>query len=542
MSSEKNSKNYLNLDNNEKQKKISKLHLVIILSCIIISGIIIRAYYLPNDLPISLDGLIFFWYANDIAILNSLPIDYSPANNGWPIFLSIFFEFYNSTNFMDYMFLQRIISIVLSSLTVIPIYFLAKKYFSKKIALIGTMLFTFEPRIIQNSIFGISEPLFILLVTSSIVCFLHQQKKIIIFAFMLISFASIVRSEGIILLIAFTILYGIRFRNSKKISYEIPILILVFILIILPMSSYRVEVNGNDSLLSRIPNIFDQTNELEQNTVAENIQNSQKNDEMKNIFLLIGWASIPFFIFLIPYGIYQVIRYENTGIRSLLTILFFISIPAIYAISFLPDTRYLLILYPILSVISLFSVKKYFDKFSNKNIGLIILISLILIGSIVFLEIKKIDVNHEHESLKIAKIVSEKTGIINQYTMESGYLPIIGMQELEEFPILKSDFEKLGNDMKHCVNIHACENIIPIKSNNIIEFLQNSKEKGITHLVIDNKEKRRAVFVNDIFENEQKFSYLIKIYDSKEEQLSYQVKIFKINYDKFDCIVKEICN
>ena len=116
------------------------------------------------------------------------------------------------------------------------------------------------------------------------------------------------------------------------------------------------------------------------------------------------------------------------------------------------------------------------------------------------------------------------------------------MQELEEFPILKSNFKKLGNDMKHCVNIHACENIIWIKSNNIIEFLQNSKEKGITHLVIDNKEKRRAVFVNDIFENEQNFSYLIKIYDSKEEQLSYQVKIFKINYDKFDCIVKEICN
>jgi hypothetical protein len=201
----------------------------------------------------------------------------------------------------------------------------------------------------------------------------------------------------------------------------------------------------------------------------------------------------------------------------------------------------LLILYPILSVISLFSVRKYFNKFSNKNIGLIILISLILISSITFLEIKKIDVNHEHESLKIAKIVSEKTGIINQYAIESGYLPIIGMQELKEFPILKSNFEKLGNDMKHCFNIHACENIIPVKSNNIIEFLENSKEKGITHLVIDNKEKRRATFVNDIFKNEQYFPYLIKIYDSKDEQLSYQVKIFKINYDEFNCITKEIC-
>lgn len=536
LSSEKNSKKKMNLDNNEKQKKKSMLHLSIILSCIMISGLIIRVYYLPNEVPISLDGLLFFWYANDITILNSLPMDYSPANNGWPIFLSIFFKFYNSTNFMDYMFLQRIISIILSSLTVIPIYFLAKKYFSKKIALIGTMLFTFEPRIIQNSVLGISEPLFIILVTSSIVCFLHQQKKIIIFSFMLISFASMVRSEGIILLIPFTILYGIRFRNSKKIFYEIPILILVFILIILPMSIYRVEVNGNDSLLSRIPNIFDQTNELKQNVLAENIQNSHKIDNIKNIISLIGWASIPFFIFLVPYGIYQIIRYRNIENRSLVTILFFISIPAVYAVSFLPDTRYLLILYPILAVISLFSVKKYINKFSHKNLGLIILISLILVSSITFLEIKKIDVNHENESLKIAKIISEKTETINQYVMESGYLPIIGMQELEKFPILRNDFVKMDNDLKYCFNIHACKNIVSVKSNNIIEFLQNSEEKGITHLVIDNKEKRRALFVNEIFMNEDQFPYLTKIYDSKNDQLSYQVKIFEIDFKEFNSL------
>ena len=165
---------------------------------------------------------------------------------------------------------------------------------------------------------------------------------------------------------------------------------------------------------------------------------------------------------------------------------------------------------------------------------LIILVSLILISSITFLEIKKIDVNHENESMRIAKIISEKTEIINQYTMESGYLPIVGIQELNEFPILKSNFEKLGNDLKHCYNIHDCKNIIPVKSNNIIEFLENSKEKNITHLVIDNKEKRRAPFVNDIFNHEEKFPFLIKIYDSKENGFLYHVKIFEINFKEFN--------
>ncbi len=521
---------------NHNIKEKSKLHLAIAICVIGITGFILRVQYSSFEIPITLDGLLFFWYANDIALLGTLPLDYSPANNGWPIFLSFFFKMFNSNNFMDMMALQRMISISLSILTIIPIYFLGRKYFSEKLAIIGSMLFVFEPRVIQNSILGVTEPLFILLVTSSIVCFLHQQKKIIVLAFVLISFASIVRSEGIILLIPFTILYGIKFRKSKKIFYEIPILTLVFILIILPISIYRVEVNGNDSLVSRIPNIFDQTNELEQNTISENIQNSQKINNIKNAFLLIGWASIPFFIFLIPYGIYQIVRYEKTGKKSLITILFFISIPAVYAISFLPDTRYLLILYPILSVISLFSVKKYLSKFSHQNIGLIILISLILAGSITFLEIKKIDVNHEDESLKIAKIISGKTEIINQYAMESGYLPIIGMQELEKFPILRSDFVKISNDVKHCVNIHACKNIISVKSNNIIEFLQDSKEKGITHLVIDDKEQISASFVNEIFNKENQFPYLTKIYDSKDDQLSYQVKIFEIDFEKFNAL------
>ncbi|MCV0400926.1 MAG: glycosyltransferase family 39 protein [Nitrosopumilus sp.] len=530
-----NKNNKVKIDYNIKEK--SKLHLIISICAIGITGFVLRMHYSPFEIPITLDGLLFFWYANDIALLGTLPLDYSPANNGWPIFLAFFFKILNSNNFMDLMALQRIISISLSTLTIIPIYFLGRKYFSEKLSVIGCVLFVFEPRIIQNSVLGITEPLFILLITSSIVCFLHQRKKIIIIAFALISFASIVRSEGIILLIPFTILYGIRFRNSKKIFYEIPILVLVFILIILPISVYRVEVTGDDSLLSRIPNIFDQINEQDQNVeIAENTQRSQKMDNIKNIIFLIGWASIPFFIFLIPYGIYQIIRNNKDDEKSLVTILFCMSIPAVYAISFLPDTRYLLILYPILSVISLFTVRKYFNKFSNKNIGLVILVSLILVSSIVFLEIKKIDVNHENESLKIAKIVSEKTEIINQYTTESGYLPIIGMQELEEFPILRKDFVKMDNGLKHCFNIHACNNIISVKSNDIVGFLQNSEEKGITHLVIDNKEQRRPSFVNEIFKNEDQFPYLTKIYDSKEDQLLYQVKIFEINFEEFNSL------
>jgi len=98
---------------------------------------------------------------------------------------------------------------------------------------------------------------------------------------------------------------------------------------------------------------------------------------------------------------------------------------------------------------------------------------------------------------------------------------------------LKSEFMLKNDDMKHCHNIHNCEHIIPIKTDNIVKFLKNTNEQEITHLVIDDREQRRALFVKDIFQNEDKFPYLTKIYDSNDDGFDYHVKIFKINFEKF---------
>ncbi|MBM2820050.1 MAG: hypothetical protein HW410_1732, partial [Nitrosarchaeum sp.] len=75
---------------------------------------------------------------------------------------------------MDYMALQRILSVVISSLTAIPIYFLCRKFFDERLALLGSLIFVFEPRIIQNSTFGITDPLYILLIVIGMVFILSS--------------------------------------------------------------------------------------------------------------------------------------------------------------------------------------------------------------------------------------------------------------------------------------------------------------------------------------------------------------------------------
>ena len=39
---------------------------------------------------------------------------------------------------------------------------------------------------------------------------------------------------------------------------------------------------------------------------------------------------------------------------------------------------------------------------------------------------------------------------------------------------------------------------------------------------------------NDIFYNEEKYTFLEKIYDTKDMNFDYHVKIFEINYEEFE--------
>jgi len=68
------------------------------------------------------------------------------------------------------------------------------------------------------------------------------------------------------------------------------------------------------------------------------------------------------------------------------------------------------------------------------------------------------------------------------------------------------------------------------KFSTLDELLINSEKIGLSHLVIDN-EDGRPNFFKDIFQNEEKYPFLIKKYDSSTQGFNYHVKIFEINYD-----------
>ena len=100
-----------------------------------------------------------------------------------------------------------------------------------------------------------------------------------------------------------------------------------------------------------------------------------------------------------------------------------LSVPAFYVYSRdIQETRYLYVLYPLLCVISLYTIDPIFNKFKNKKLQLSIIIIIVMtITSVIFLEIK-LDTEHEKEAFVIAEKIADNVGGVNEYYPESNYL------------------------------------------------------------------------------------------------------------------------
>lgn len=491
--------------NNQMKVKIAFLSIFFI-------GLGIRFFYLPYELPFVADAMDNFTYATAINYLGHLPMDYTPANNGWPIFLSFWFSIINLDNSLQYMELQRVISVILSSLITIPVYFLCKKFFDEKIALVGAALFAFDPRIILNSVLGITDPLFILLGVSSLVIFLKYDRKYVIFSFILASFSTVVRSEGIFLFATLTILYFLRYRFSKEILKTYLPSVVVFLLILTPIISYRIEVTGNDAIFQRASGetirILSDSNQSE--TIVAGLELFVK---------YLGWIMIPNFLVFVPFGIVQFLRKRTKETNFIIIFLIVISIPILYAgIAQAHDTRYFYVLYPIFCLVSLFAVETYLTKLPRKNLVLSVMIIGILTASVGFYEYKKIDYEKEKELNEIAKIASETATGLNWHPAVIGYI------RAAEIP---TKWPFVFNEDDHKIKAISASNYEDLES-----FISNSRG-DLTHLIIDDN-PNLPKFLREMYHNEEKYEYLSKVFDSEDNGFKHQMKIFEIDFQKFD--------
>ena len=164
-----------------KTLETSKESSIYLLCGIFIFALIIRIYHFDEIIPVTMDALDSFSYASDISTIGRLPENYDIAKPGWAIFLGGIFSLFDFENTLSYMQLQKISAIIISSLSVFPLYFLIRRFSERKYSLLGVLLFGLEPRLIENSILGNVEPIFIICIINNIfISYLSHIYKIFI--------------------------------------------------------------------------------------------------------------------------------------------------------------------------------------------------------------------------------------------------------------------------------------------------------------------------------------------------------------------------
>jgi hypothetical protein len=181
----------------------------------------------------------------------------------------------------------------------------------------------------------------------------------------------------------------------------------------------------------------------------------------------------------------------------------------------------------------------------------------IILSSVIFVEWKSMDKEHYLETYEILTELSQKEMNVNQefgtYGGEITYFHWMRLHDVDVFPILKKELPQskitytlrtqlYGEDVMRDQKAQEYHNI---EINNLRDYFQVLEKQKITHLILDqvvigqliNDELR--LHLRDIFSHENKYPFLVKEYDSKENGFNYHVKLFKIDYDLYNDWINE---
>ena len=527
----------------------SNTQIVIFLGILVVISIIFRVIVFPADLPLPQDAEVYFWYANDMSLTNNFP-DWNDAyfpNTLWPTFLSIFFTSSSSDNFIDYMTIQRSVTIGLSVITGISVFFLCRNFVKQEYALIAASLFLFEPRLIQNSLSGLTEPLFLLLTISSIVLYLNKRTSFTYAAYVVLALATLTRYEAALLVIPFSLLFFWKNRDSRKI-FRLLICLTIFFMIIISIDNFRSIYAESEK-----PGIFDhifavmlvyesrfenecvieeEGDECARTSKSEGRKSSIEDSTLLQTFSIsiinltkyFGWITFPLFFIFLPIGLYKLFQNRNYQKWTVILCMIFMLLPAFYAFSRdFQEMRYMYIQIPLLCVIASLSIEFFSNKIKKpKTIIVVFLIGVIFTSGIFYYDQSLINYELEREYFEISKKINAMMNTSNEIFPADNYIRSAKIAELDEFPVLRNSFDLFSVKM-----------ISNFEYNSLQELIQYGRENDLKHLVID-EDGDGMEYLYHVFHNENEYPFLEKIYDSKSDGFKYHVKFFKIDHYGFD--------
>jgi hypothetical protein len=242
---------------------------------------------------------------------------------------------------------------------------------------------------------------------------------------------------------------------------------------------------------------------------------------IENLFKFLTLSMVSYLIIFVPLGIILLIKNNQKQDKALLVIGFFLLIPAVYSYALASDSRFLFALYPLFGIASIYTIKKIFEQFHREKILSIIIISSFIVISVYYLNLKDVDVEQELETYDMAKLIIDRVEGIYLYGPDAGYMHLVQLNQINEFPVNSDEYRPL----------------LPIQSratfSTMDEYIEYAKISGVTHIVLDGGDKDPKLF-DDVFYEREKYSFLVKEFDSNDYGYDYLVKIYRIDFKEFD--------
>ena len=545
----------------ETKLQLSRSNVVLYLILIVTISLGLKLYLIDFSLPVHSDNLDYTLYA--IAHTNG---DFSQSSHrgmGWSLFVSPFFSLIDSDNFMDYSNTIRILSLSVSTCCIPVMYILCRKFFNQKYSLVGASLLAFEPHLNYNAGFGLSEPLFIIIILSSFYFILNKNTQYIIPSLILTAAVYWMRPNGFIIFFIITIIYFIIFRGQKHYFRNYALALTLFLIVISPLLLQKYDQFGDPFYSHYSERIFagsyekaagENTGKLNP-TMMDYIENEGLSSLLENYILkgffntliVISKISLPYLFILIPFGIifsFRAFDQDRKYIRANWIFILLSIASMLFVMALIPEKRFLYFLLPFFIIFSIIPIQRVVEyglsTFSfttkQKNIFLIIVIFIVVIlsGCFTVFGFGKTDLAFENEKKNFAKFVVDNLHgtILREFGPATDY---VSYQIITDPPEQFKQY-KINSDWREYQELKENEKGVVDKSvygESIAELVENGKEFELKY-IIAKEEKNFYPFLNDLYLNEENYPYLTKVFDSDEFGFKkLKLKVFEIDYEKF---------
>jgi hypothetical protein len=548
---------------------LKKSRITTIVICLLIISSISVAFKLSHvdftEPSISEDVYVYILAAFSIINGDFSQPDFKPL--GWSILLSPFYLFDDSTDLLHYVNIARILSIAISTITILPMYILARRFFDEKYSLVASCLFAFEPHLINNSTLGLSEPLFILaIILTSIFILQKNHSWYFYMSFLLAGITWWIRVNGFITLVILSIIFFIVYKSSSKNFTKYLLCIVIFVLVASPMLIQKYDQFGDPLYFAISDNYFagDQkhfalnTKHIEY-SASDYIQDNGIIGFLER-FGLTGLGNMassllkmlfPYLIILVPFGILFSLRsfaQDKDYIKSIWVLMLITLGSVVIQFSIVSDMRFIYHIFPfliILSTITIQRVVKYgLSTFSfsdkQKNFFLIGVICVIIILSGMFmLRVDTQDKILNQERIEFTETLTKNFG--GKVLGVGDSIRLLTYTQLYDSPNLFKEFKTSTYDFvvggQSNIFAHGMERIV-LYAESLDELIQIGKEYDLKYIVINenaNTDKIiRYPYLTNLYDEGEKYPFLTKVLDTKEIGFKkFKVKVFEINYDKF---------